>query len=123
MYGQQGIENTRQTACWVAESIGCAEDEVLVLSTGVIGVQLPMDKIRKGIDLAVENLGDDWEATARAIITTDTRPKLACLDNGNNQVAGIGKGSGMIAPNMATMLGVLVTDTKLTHQKKLKTYY
>ena len=118
--GQQGIENTRQTACWVAEAIDCSEDEVLVLSTGVIGVQLPMDKIRKGIDLAIENLGDDWEATARAIMTTDTQPKLACLDNGNNQVAGIGKGSGMIAPNMATMLGVLVTDTKIDTPEEAK---
>ncbi|MBI5669597.1 MAG: bifunctional glutamate N-acetyltransferase/amino-acid acetyltransferase ArgJ [Chloroflexi bacterium] len=113
--GQQGIDNALQTARWVAERIGCAEDEVLVMSTGVIGTQLPMDKIRRGIDLAVESLSENnWETAARAIMTTDTRPKMASVnvatENGPYTVAGIAKGAGMIAPNMATMLGLLVTD-------------
>ncbi|HLU08039.1 MAG TPA: bifunctional ornithine acetyltransferase/N-acetylglutamate synthase, partial [Oceanobacillus sp.] len=57
--GQQGIDNALQTARWVAERLGCSEDEVLVMSTGVIGTQLPMDKIRRGVDLAVDALGDN----------------------------------------------------------------
>ncbi|HEX2907593.1 MAG TPA: bifunctional ornithine acetyltransferase/N-acetylglutamate synthase [Phototrophicaceae bacterium] len=68
--GQQGIDNALQTARWVAEKIGCAEDEVLVMSTGVIGTQLPMDKIKRGIELAVSSLGEkNWEAAATAPAT------------------------------------------------------
>jgi glutamate N-acetyltransferase / amino-acid N-acetyltransferase len=109
--GQQGIDNALQTARWVAEAIGCDENEVLVLSTGVIGTQLSMDKIKHGIELAVNGLGaNNWDAAARAIMTTDTRPKSASLEADGYQIAGISKGAGMIAPNMATMLGVIVTD-------------
>jgi glutamate N-acetyltransferase / amino-acid N-acetyltransferase len=113
--GQQGIDNALQMARWVAESLGCNENEVLVLSTGVIGTQLPMDKIKHGIELAVDSLGlNNWEAAARAIMTTDTRPKLASVQADGYQIAGIAKGAGMIAPNMATMLGVMVTDVSLS---------
>ena len=114
--GQQGIDNALQTARWVAEHLGCDENEVLVLSTGVIGTQLPMDKIKHGIELAVDSLGaNNWEAAARAIMTTDTRPKMAAKYNIDGyQIAGIAKGAGMIAPNMATMLGVIVTDAQLS---------
>jgi len=111
--GKEGIANARQTARWVAEKLGCAEDEVLVLSTGVIGPQLPMDKIKRGVELAVDSLGDDWEAAARAIMTTDTRPKMAALHEVDYTLAGVVKGAGMIAPNMATMLSVVVTDAAL----------
>lgn len=112
--GQQGIDNALQTSRWVAEEIGCAEDEVLVMSTGVIGTQLPMDKIKRGVQLAADALGDNWEAAARAIMTTDTRPKMASLRSDHGyQIAGIAKGAGMIAPNMATMLSVIVTDAAL----------
>jgi glutamate N-acetyltransferase / amino-acid N-acetyltransferase len=112
--GQQGIDNALQTARWVAEALGCDENEVLVLSTGVIGTQLKMDKIKHGIELAVDSLGNNWEAAARAIMTTDTRPKMASFATSNDyQIAGIAKGAGMIAPNMATMLGVVVTDAPL----------
>jgi glutamate N-acetyltransferase/amino-acid N-acetyltransferase len=116
--GQQGIDNARQTARWVAEYIGCAEDEVLVMSTGVIGTQLPMDKIRRGVELAVDSLDENhWEAAARAIMTTDTRPKMAsaapvAADGQPYRMAGIAKGAGMIAPNMATMLGLVVTNAR-----------
>ncbi len=115
--GQQGIDNAYETARWIAEKIGCGEDEVLVMSTGVIGTQLPMDKIKRGVELSVAALGENnWDAAARAIMTTDTRPKLASTTirtaNGHDgHVAGIAKGSGMIAPNMATMLSTIVTDT------------
>ncbi|MCB9449983.1 MAG: bifunctional glutamate N-acetyltransferase/amino-acid acetyltransferase ArgJ [Anaerolineaceae bacterium] len=114
--GQQGMDNVHQTARWVAEHIDCAEDEVLVMSTGVIGTQLPMDKIKRGIELATDALDpSNWEAAARAIMTTDTRPKMvaATLEAANGKpytVAGIAKGSGMIAPNMATMLSVMVAN-------------
>ena len=116
--GQQGMDNARETARYVAEKLGCAESEVLVLSTGVIGVQLPMEKIKYGVDLAMDNLGDDWETVARAIMTTDTRPKMAQqsmqhMDGRSQMVAGIAKGAGMIAPNMATMLGIMVTDVMI----------
>ncbi|MCB9456360.1 MAG: bifunctional glutamate N-acetyltransferase/amino-acid acetyltransferase ArgJ [Anaerolineaceae bacterium] len=114
--GQQGMDNTYQTAQWVAQHIGCAEDEVLVMSTGVIGAQLPMDKIRRGIELAADALSvEGWDAAARAIMTTDTRPKTASTTlqaaNGKTYtIAGVAKGSGMIAPNMATMLGVVIAN-------------
>ncbi|MDX2160777.1 MAG: bifunctional glutamate N-acetyltransferase/amino-acid acetyltransferase ArgJ [bacterium] len=110
--GQQGIDNARQMQRWTAERLGIGEDEVLVMSTGVIGTQLPMDKIQHGIALAVDGLGSDWDAAARGIMTTDTRPKLASMRKSANgyAVTGIAKGAGMIAPNMATMLGVITTD-------------
>jgi len=120
--GQQGIDNALETARYVAEKIGCAEDEVLVLSTGVIGTQLMMEKICSGVDLASTALGDDWSTAAQAIMTTDTRPKTASItvtkaDGGHYTIAGISKGAGMIAPNMATMLGVIVTDAVLSPEK------
>jgi len=108
--GQQGIDNARQMARWAAERLSVAEDEVLVMSTGVIGTQLNLEKIKHGIDLAAESLGDDWDAAARAIMTTDTRPKQASLEWKGASIAGIAKGAGMIAPNMATMLGIVVTN-------------
>ncbi|MBC6937272.1 MAG: bifunctional glutamate N-acetyltransferase/amino-acid acetyltransferase ArgJ [Chloroflexi bacterium] len=116
--GQQGIDNAQQTARWVAEYIGCSEDEVLVMSTGVIGTQLPMDKIKRGVELAADSLDEShWEAAARAIMTTDTRPKMAsaaltAADGQPYRIAGIAKGAGMIAPNMATMLGLVVTNAR-----------
>ena len=90
---------------------------VLVMSTGVIGTHLPMEKIRHGIDLGSAGLAHDWEAAARGIMTTDTRPKFAstsvALSGGTVTISGISKGAGMIAPNMATMLGVIATDAIL----------
>ncbi|MDZ4763848.1 MAG: bifunctional glutamate N-acetyltransferase/amino-acid acetyltransferase ArgJ [Chloroflexota bacterium] len=115
--GEQGLENARTMARWTAERLGIAEDEVLVMSTGVIGTQLDMDKIRRGVDLSVAALADGaaaWENAAHAIMTTDTRAKLASARGGADYtVAGIAKGAGMIAPNMATMLGIVVTDAAL----------
>ncbi len=114
--GQQGMDAAYETARCVAAKIGCHEDEVLVMSTGVIGTQLDMGKIRHGVDLAVNALNArGWDAAAHAMMTTDTRPKMASLDltaaNGKAYtVAGLAKGAGMIAPNMATMLGLLVAN-------------
>lgn len=127
--GQQGIYKAQQTARWAAEKIGCDENTVLVLSTGVIGAQLNMYAIRQGIDVGMQFLGHEWFEAAKAIMTTDTRPKLASVSvakkNGERyEIAGISKGAGMIAPNMATMLGVIITDAKVPQamlQRALKT--
>ena len=112
--GEQGIANAHSTAAMVAAALGCAEDAVLVLSTGVIGMQLPMAKIEQGVADSSASLGDNWEAASRAIMTTDTRPKFASVevtraDGSSYHIAGMSKGAGMIAPNMATMLGILVS--------------
>ena len=118
--GQQGIANAEATAAFVAEKLGCAPEDVLVLSTGVIGQQLNMEALQRGIEGTMD-AAPDWEAAARAIMTTDTRPKLASISvdtpDGSYTIAGIAKGAGMIAPNMATMLGVIVTDAALTPQQ------
>ncbi|MBN1427512.1 MAG: bifunctional glutamate N-acetyltransferase/amino-acid acetyltransferase ArgJ [Anaerolineae bacterium] len=110
--GEQGMTNTRLTAEHAAGRLGCRPDEVLVLSTGVIGVQLPMEAVIKGIDAAAEVLdAEAWEGANRAIMTTDTRPKMAGIINEEGYtITGIAKGAGMIAPNMATMLAIIATD-------------
>ena len=115
--GDQGIANAKQMAQLTANALSVGADEVIVMSTGVIGTQLPMDKIAAGVQEAAETLGDNWNAAARGIMTTDTRSKQAFVTvttaQGEYHVAGIAKGSGMIAPNMATMLGFIVTDAAL----------
>jgi len=118
--GPQGMQNAQATAAHAAAALGCAPQAVLVLSTGVIGQQLPMAAIKHGIDQSI-HCEDDWQTAAEAIMTTDTRPKLASVTvettQGNYTIAGIAKGAGMIAPNMATMLGVIVTDAALTPEQ------
>jgi glutamate N-acetyltransferase / amino-acid N-acetyltransferase len=116
--GQRGIDNAERMAQLAAEKIGCDAQDVLVLSTGVIGSQLPMDRIVQGIQLATGAADNDWLLAAQAIMTTDTRPKLASIEvttsSGQTyRIAGIAKGAGMIAPNMATMLSIVVTDAGL----------
>ena len=115
--GAIGLKNARATANLVADAHSIVSEQVLVMSTGVIGTHLPMDKIERGVELARANLGSDWRATAAGIMTTDTRPKLGSInvdtDSGRYTIAGIVKGAGMIAPNMATMLSVIVTDAEL----------
>ncbi len=120
--GQQGIDNANEMARLVAEQLGCSEDDVLVMSTGVIGTQLPMDKIKRGVELSANALGDDWNSAAQGIMTTDTRQKLEQLevklpDGRRFRITGIAKGAGMIAPNMATMLSVIVTDAVIDQQQ------
>lgn len=116
--GAVGLDNARATTEMVAERLEIDSEQVLVMSTGVIGTHLPMDKISRGVRLSSERLGDDWAAAAAGIMTTDTRPKLGSVkvqtSNGQVTLAGIVKGAGMIAPNMATMLSVIVTDAKLS---------
>jgi glutamate N-acetyltransferase/amino-acid N-acetyltransferase len=116
--GEQGLTNTRLVAAHTAQAVGCRPDEVLVLSTGVIGVQLPMGAIVPGIDRLAEALAPDaWMDAASAIMTTDTRPKLASLKTESGYtVTGIAKGAGMISPHMATMLAVVATDADVPQQ-------
>ncbi len=117
--GPQGMANARLMAEWTEKELGARDRSVLVMSTGVIGVQLPMDILTRGITQAVGNLRPDgWLEAARGFMTTDTFPKLyaGCTEIGDHpiRVSGISKGSGMIHPNMATMLGVLVTDAAVS---------
>ncbi len=120
--GERGRRDAHQSAVWVAEALAIPQNSVLVMSTGVIGLPLPMAGVRRGVELTSTTLGDDWEAAARAILTTDTRTKLGSVTvrqagGGQYTLAGISKGSGMIAPTMATMLAILVTDIALTPEQ------
>jgi glutamate N-acetyltransferase/amino-acid N-acetyltransferase len=114
--GDQGLSDAREMCDRVARALGCAREEVLVCSTGVIGHALPMAKIRAGIDDALAALSADeaaGRAFLRAIMTTDAFPKEAGLIDGVT-VAGVCKGAGMIHPNMATMLAFVATDARTT---------
>lgn len=119
--GRVGLENSRMMASLVAEQLECDPEQVFVMSTGVIGTHLPMEKIDAGIKAAYDKLGHNWSHAAEGIMTTDTRPKIASIKvrtiNGEYTIAGITKGAGMIAPNMATMLGILVTDANITTEQ------
>jgi glutamate N-acetyltransferase/amino-acid N-acetyltransferase len=109
--GPAGLRDARQMARLTAEHLGVPERAVLVFSTGVIGQPLPMHAIAEGIPRVVRGLSDGgWRRAARAILTTDTRPKLAQARLGGATLLGMAKGSGMIMPNMATMLCFLATD-------------
>jgi glutamate N-acetyltransferase/amino-acid N-acetyltransferase len=116
--GAAGIEDAREMARLAASAVGCAEREVVVASTGVIGVRLPMDKVRAGIPGAAQTLSrDGGPAAARAIMTTDTRAKEVVVESAADGppvlVGGMAKGAGMIAPNMATMLAFFTTDAAI----------
>lgn len=113
--GERGLADARETARLAAEAAGCAPDEVVVASTGVIGAHLPMDKLRAGVPAAFRAASrSGGAAAARAILTTDTKPKEAVVRfeaAGRTASIGVmGKGAGMIAPNMATMLVFFTTD-------------
>jgi glutamate N-acetyltransferase / amino-acid N-acetyltransferase len=122
--GHKGMENATSTAQWVAEALGCKQENVLVMSTGVIGTHLQIEKMRKGVTSAHASLKNDWQSAATAIMTTDTHPKMASVtvetSQGSYTVAGIAKGAGMIAPNMATLLSTVVTDAKLNVEQAQK---
>lgn len=112
--GYRGREAVEQIMEQVAAHLGCAPSEVFVSSTGVIGVPLPKDKARAGVEAALTAEPCSWEAVAETIGTTDTFAKgsaaSAIVGGTSVQVAGVVKGSGMIAPDMATMLGYIFTD-------------
>ena len=122
--GEPGILDAKQMTAALAEQLGCDATAVFVCSTGVIGVPLPMTVILKGIPHGVQALGTSDRHLldgASAMMTTDTFPKLTSVDvavtGGTIRVSGVCKGAAMIAPNMATMLSVLMTDAQLTQQQ------
>ena len=112
--GAQGLADATATAEHAASLLGLAPAEVIVLSTGVIGAPMPMDRILAGLDAAAAALSSDGGAdAAEAILTTDTRAKTAVSQGAGFTVGGMAKGSGMIHPNLATMLAVITTDYPL----------
>lgn len=112
--GEAGKRDAQAMAETAAQALHCHPDQVLVLSTGVIGTRLDTAKISAGISKAETRLSADGGAdAAHAIMTTDTRPKTAASRFADYIVAGMCKGAGMIHPNMATMLAVITTDAKI----------
>ena len=116
--GEAGMKVARDMAAAAAKAVGCAPDAVLVSSTGVIGVLLDIHKVRAGVTAAAAELARDGsDAAMRAIMTTDPFPKGTSVEvtdeRGTFRIGGIAKGSGMIEPKMATMLGFLTTDAKV----------
>ena len=127
--GQLGIQNAQQTCAQLAELAQVEVFEILPFSTGVIGEQLPMDRLLTGLQPALDTLQDSaWVDAATGIMTTDTTPKGASeqfeLDGITYSMTGISKGAGMIRPNMATMLSFVATDAPISRalvQQLLKT--
>jgi glutamate N-acetyltransferase/amino-acid N-acetyltransferase len=122
--GVLGIQNARTMTAAIARELQCQPQDVLVCSTGVIGVPLPMPIILNGIPQAIQSLGPSdqhFHNAATSIMTTDTFPKLVSVDvetgSGRFRVSGVCKGAAMIAPNMATMLAVVMTDAPLTNEQ------
>jgi glutamate N-acetyltransferase/amino-acid N-acetyltransferase len=121
--GERGLQDAHTMARLAAESVGAEEDQALVLSTGIIGNYLPLDKIGPGIQAAAEQLSDDDEAlisAARGMLTTDTVHKVAgrtaTIGGREIQITGMAKGAAMMGPNMATMLAIVYTDAALDKQ-------
>lgn len=117
--GEHGLKDARYICQFTAELLGVPEEQVFNASTGIIGVPLPMDKIEAGVKDAVAELSENgWESASQAIMTTDTCPKTSAyeLEIGGKavRVGGMCKGSGMICPNMATMLCFITTDANIS---------
>jgi glutamate N-acetyltransferase/amino-acid N-acetyltransferase len=126
--GEQGLKDAKEMTRLAAAACDAKEDEALVLSTGVIGSYLPLDKIAGGIQAAAAQLGTDEDAiltAARGMLTTDTFHKVACktlvVDNQEITIFGMAKGAAMMGPNMATMLALIITDAKLDKQTAQET--
>ncbi len=116
--GEEGYRDAVETSSALAKLLGCDPEQVLPFSTGVILEPLPVDKILAGLPVAVADLKEDnWLNAAEAIMTTDTIPKAASrtvvIDGKTVTITGMCKGSGMIKPNMATMLGFMATDAAI----------
>jgi glutamate N-acetyltransferase/amino-acid N-acetyltransferase len=115
--GDQGVQTDARMAELAAQALGLEGGTVLTASTGVIGVQLPVEKLEAGVPVAVAALEDDVTAAATAIMTTDLVMKTAEVTlSGGARVVGFCKGSGMIHPNMATMLAFVVTDAAIAQE-------
>ncbi|MGF7184845.1 glutamate N-acetyltransferase/amino-acid N-acetyltransferase [Desulfitispora alkaliphila] len=116
--GEKGYQDAEKMVALAAEKLGCAKDEIIVSSTGVIGVSLPMDAVEQGIEQASVNLSKEGSCkAAEAIMTTDTYSKEIAIEfelGGKLvKIGAMSKGSGMIHPNMATMLGFITTDADI----------
>ena len=116
--GETGKQNALQSCAWLAEKLQCSVEQILPFSTGVIGEQLPMPVLQAGIDKVVSNFSkDNWLSAAKGIMTTDTIAKAVSktivIDSQVITISGIAKGSGMICPNMATMLSFIATDADI----------
>ena len=115
--GEEGMNNAREVVAGVARAIGCNDNEILIASTGVIGRQYPMDKVRAGlVALPAQPQGTSADDVARGIMTTDTVSKVAqCEVAGSGaRVVGVAKGVGMIEPNMATLITLIFTDAEIS---------
>jgi glutamate N-acetyltransferase / amino-acid N-acetyltransferase len=111
--GESGVRAVRDSAAAAASALGCAPGEVLVASTGPIGVRLPVDRIVSAVPTAISELADDVLPFAGSILTTDTAAKIATAELGGATIVGAAKGAAMVAPNMATMLAFVATDAAL----------
>jgi glutamate N-acetyltransferase/amino-acid N-acetyltransferase len=117
--GPQGFQDTHQSAERVASLLEHSSSEIFVCSTGMIGEFLPMDKILSGLDVVAANLDNESLADcAQAIMTTDSVPKIATVNDFGAQISGIAKGAGMLAPALATMLCVIMTDAVVPQNAK-----
>ena len=114
--GAQGVANARRMAAAAAAELGTTPDHVLVSSTGVIGVPLPVEKIEAGVRGMSRDLQDDPLRADEGIMTTDTHPKAISCTVGEATITWVAKGSGMIEPNMATMLAYIFTDAAIPAQ-------
>ena len=112
--GAEGFQTTHATAEAVADALEVGAGDVLVCSTGLIGDQLPREKLLAGVAAAAGALGDHGEQASLAIMTTDSKPKRSVRTGGGFTVGGMAKGAGMLAPGLATMLVVITTDAALT---------
>ena len=117
--GEDGLSNSKAICRELAKITNCNENEILPFSTGVIGEDLPVEKINKVLPQLVKNLSEDcWANVAKSIMTTDTIPKAVSsqisIANSTVSITGIAKGSGMIKPDMATMLSFVATDANIT---------
>ncbi len=108
--GAEGFQTTHATAEAVAEALSIGAGDVLVCSTGLIGQQLPREALLTGVAAAAQALGDHGDDAARAIMTTDSRPKTSVRRGDGYTIGGMAKGAGMLAPGLATMLVVITTD-------------
>jgi glutamate N-acetyltransferase / amino-acid N-acetyltransferase len=116
--GPEGFQTTHATAELVAELLQCSAGDILVCSTGLIGEQLDREKLFSGVRLAHAALAETGgEDAAKAIMTTDSVPKLATREGTGYRLGGIAKGAGMLAPGLATMLVVITTDADLSSQE------
>ena len=116
--GEQGVRDAERTAAEVSTALGLEPAQIVVLSTGVIGVPLPMERVVAGVHAAAEALAPDGgAAAARAILTTDRWPKETAVACDGFSVGGMAKGAGMIHPRLATMLAVVTTDYPLEQEE------